>query len=81
MLRRMGKSKAEGRHTPTYFRKRRVSIQLDCIRNPELAGVSSGSRGNDSASRPCRRRYALPFFSGSAAGRRFLGGIVQSQFV
>ena len=52
ILRRVGKDTAQAHRASTYFYTRRVSIQLNYIRNPALAGVSFGSRGSDSLSCP-----------------------------
>ena len=47
--------KAQAHHTSTNFHTRRVSILLNCIRNPALASVSFISRDSYSAS--CSYRW------------------------
>ena len=57
----MGQNKSQAHHTSTYFHRRRVSIKLNCIRNPALliAKVSFGSYLSDSVSCPYQRSLLL----------------------
>ena len=69
VLQRMGKKKFETYRTSTYFHTCRVSIPLNCSRNPALGSLPFSFRGSDNASDPYRRsplllqQRKLPFFA------------------
>ena len=60
---------------PRVFHARRLSIQLSCLRNPALVGVSPGSRDSDSASCPYRRSS---FTTPAAQAAVLYGGVSMS---